>query len=234
MDHENPAPVDQSKFARPKKGEGMEKEDAPMIALEQDEDVTPTAQKPTSSKHASAISSTSPQPSQLRRKASLIMHKSFVHAMKHPEDMLGMTKPPLHEFDRLYFFYGSLMDSKNLASVLGLTEVPQLREARVEGYRTMLWNHYPALVRADDVMVNGMAYQIKTLAEVEGQVTRLQRYEGENYDRRMVRIEFKDGTVCSGWTFVWQGDEKELREGTWRLQINCFTKSRFGNGPNGL
>ncbi|KAL8894931.1 MAG: hypothetical protein Q9192_003955 [Flavoplaca navasiana] len=163
---------------------------------------------------------TSPhQPTRIRRKASLIMQRAFAAAIEHPESVVPITRPRPTESDRIYFFYGNLMDANKLASVLGLKEEPKLRMARVEGFRTGFWGQHPALVRSDDeVFVQGMAYRIGSFDEVDDQVAKLKRYQGDRYRRRMVDIEFKDGSSEYGWTFVWAGNVEELQQGTLNIK----------------
>ncbi|KAI4223472.1 MAG: hypothetical protein LQ349_007425 [Xanthoria aureola] len=120
--------------------------------------------------------------------------------------------------DRLCFFYGSLMDSGHIASVLDLVKEPDLRPARIHGYRTMQKGPFPALVRANNSAVSGMVYRRDSEADVEDQIAGLSNYEGESYGRHRVPIRFGDGSLEWGWTFIWIGDEKELREGAWDLE----------------
>ena len=58
---------------------------------------------------------------------------------QYPVSLADTEGRDCNESDRLYFFYGSLMDSGNLAWILDLAKEPKLRPARIEGYRTMLW-----------------------------------------------------------------------------------------------
>ncbi|KAL8729072.1 MAG: hypothetical protein Q9166_004989 [cf. Caloplaca sp. 2 TL-2023] len=154
------------------------------------------------------------------RNGSAIMQQKHAQPMQHPESTADVEESSTDDSDRLCFFYGSLMDSGNLAWILGLANKPHLRPARIEGYRTMLWGPFPALIRAEDQSqsVSGATYQIESLAEVESQVEELQNLEGEDYERHRVRIRYDDGTSEWGWTFIWRGDEGELREGVFDLK----------------
>lgn len=146
------------------------------------------------------------------------MQRAFAYAVEHPESVVPDTRPRRNESDLTYFFYGNLMDANKLASVLGLMEEPKLRVARVEGFRTGFWGQHPAMLLSDDGFVQGMAYRIGSFDEREDQVAKLKRYQGDKYRRRMVDIEFKDGTSQYGYTFVWAGNEEELQQGTFNIK----------------
>ena len=138
--------------------------------------------------------------------------------MQQPESRT-CNKPSLVDHsDRLCFFYGSLMDSGHIASVLDLAKEPDLRHARIHGYRTMQKGPFPALVRANNSAVSGMVYRMDSEADVKDQIAELSNYEGKDYGRHRVPIRFQDGSLEWGWTFIWIGDEKELREGGWDLE----------------
>ncbi|KAL8643511.1 MAG: hypothetical protein Q9226_008319, partial [Calogaya cf. arnoldii] len=130
-----------------------------------------------------------------------------------------------NNFDRLYLFYGSLMDSGNVASVLDLAKEPVLAPARIDGYRTMLYGPFPALVSADNSSVSGMVYRIENQADMKDHIAELENHEGEDYERYRVLIRFDDGSEEWGWTFLWVGDEKELQEGQWDFEA---WKQRWG------
>ena len=100
------------------------------------------------------------------------------------------------------------MDSGNVASVLDLAKEPVLRPARIDGYRTMLYGPFPALVRADNSSVYGMVYRMDSQADIKDQIAELENHEGEDNGRHRVLIRFEDGREEWGWTFVWDGDEK--------------------------
>ncbi|KAL8748444.1 MAG: hypothetical protein Q9184_007297 [Pyrenodesmia sp. 2 TL-2023] len=163
-----------------------------------------------------------------RKKGSLIMEQQYAryyaYHRLHPEAEATPKEMPPSERDRLYFFYGSLMDSKHLASILELKDEPSLRPAFLDGFHSMLWGPFPAMIPQRDSTLQGVAYQIRSHAEVEEQVAKLVYYEGDNYYRQPVKIEFEDGSQAEGWAFAWQGDKKELREGAfdldaWRAKV---------------
>lgn len=138
--------------------------------------------------------------------------------MQQPESRTGNKPSRVDRSDRLCFFYGSLMDSGHIASVLDLAKEPDLRPARIHGYRTMQKGPFPALVRANNSAVSGMVYRMDGEADVKDQIAELSNYEGKDYGRHRVPIRFGDGSLEWGWTFIWIGDAKELREGAWDLE----------------
>ena len=69
------------------------------------------------------------------------------------------------------------MDSKQLRSVLNLEEEPVLRLAHTEGFGSMLWGPYAALVFASSEIVHGQVYHISSHEEFEEQVTSLEYHE---------------------------------------------------------
>lgn len=46
---------------------------------------------------------------------------------------------------------------------------------------------------------------------MEEQVAKLKGYQGDKYRRRMVDIDFEDGSSQYGWAFVWKGNVEELQ-----------------------
>ncbi|KAH9906886.1 hypothetical protein F4778DRAFT_723877 [Xylariomycetidae sp. FL2044] len=114
-----------------------------------------------------------------------------------------------------YFFYGSLMDPKTLQKVLGLEERPQLRSGRVYGYYMKMWGPYPALLDgAPGNVVAGMVFDVEGVAKKE----RLAEYETGNYRENSCYIELEGGTGVHGMTFLWAGDEGELKDGSFDLK----------------
>lgn len=121
-----------------------------------------------------------------------------------------------------YFFYGSLMDPKQLQRVLGLRETPKdLRPAEIIGYHIRMWGPYPVLLDGPPGnVVKGVAY------EVEGgeNKDKLAAYETANYTEQLCLIQFGEnksvgfGEGTSGTTFIWAGDEGELKDGSFDLK----------------
>ncbi|KAL8995256.1 MAG: hypothetical protein Q9169_004962 [Polycauliona sp. 2 TL-2023] len=124
----------------------------------------------------------------------------------------------LDSSDKFCFFYGSLMDSANIASVLDLAREPVLRAGRIQGYRTLMNGPFPALVRAENSTVCGMVLHMEDRSDVQDQITELCNLEGEDYERHRLSIRFEDGSLLWGWTFLWVGDEEGLEEGVWDFE----------------
>jgi gamma-glutamylcyclotransferase (GGCT)/AIG2-like uncharacterized protein YtfP len=106
-----------------------------------------------------------------------------------------------------YFVYGSLMDPKTLAKVLGRAEIPDLIPAKVIGYKIMMWGQYPALLDKPYSTVYGMTFEVQTPEEVK----RLGAYETDRYRNDSCIIYLKsDEDERRGRTFVWRGEGNEL------------------------
>ena len=91
-----------------------------------------------------------------------------------------------------FFFYGSLMDSDVLASVLGHRVDPAtVRPARIKGWRRVrvrdAW--YPMLVRSSGAVIEGLLAEGLSHADV----LRLHAYEGADYQARNLCVELADG-----------------------------------------
>ena len=113
------------------------------------------------------------------------------------------------------FFYGTLMDPSVLAKVLKLRDPPTLVPANIVGYKCKRWGQYPAL--GDDLngsVVEGKAYLVQTLTQRK----RLEAYETDHYKIAPCLIKMQDGEEVVGNTFVWAGDEAELKEGDFDLK----------------
>ncbi|KAJ5101379.1 hypothetical protein NUU61_003601 [Penicillium alfredii] len=116
-----------------------------------------------------------------------------------------------------YFFYGTLMDPATLAQTLKQTRNgrPELHHAKIVGWRCKLWGPYPALVAGPpDNVIHGRAYELQSIQERDSLIA----YETGVYSLRGCVIEFEDGRLVEGKTFVWGGDGDLLREGTFDLK----------------
>ena len=159
------------------------------------------------------------------------IQRQFALANRYPESVISGRKWAPRKSDRLYFFYGTLMDSKLLASILGLKSDPQLKPAKVIGFRIKLWGSFPAMIQAHGQTLHGVAYEIASDQEVENQVAKLQTYETSRYRRYPVIVRYEDGTRPAGWAFLWDGDEKVLQEGefdleAWRTEFHNRQKAQ--------
>lgn len=67
---------------------------------------------------------------------------------------------------------------------------------------------------APDAVTHGMVLEMQD----EKQVERLQHYETSNYRVQACTLRFEDGSEARGETFMWDGEEGELREGSFDLK----------------
>ncbi|KAJ5473546.1 hypothetical protein N7475_003112 [Penicillium sp. IBT 31633x] len=95
---------------------------------------------------------------------------------------------------------------------------PALRRARVVGFEIKL--SYPALVDGEPLhSVDGMVYEISS----QTQVNRLAAYETDRYRLRSCLIGLLNDDngiqrTIEGVSFMWNGEQDELREGTFNLK----------------
>ncbi len=98
------------------------------------------------------------------------------------------------------FAYGTLMAEDIMEEVSGCR--PSSVPGTLRGYsrRSVIGEHYPALVPHEDGRVEGVVYRNVPDAVWE----RLDRFEGEMYARQLVQIELKDGSTVQAATYVVQ------------------------------
>ncbi|KAJ5632405.1 hypothetical protein N7490_008744 [Penicillium lividum] len=95
-----------------------------------------------------------------------------------------------------------------------------MSRARVIGYDIKLWGPYPALIDGEPLQpVDGMVFEILSKTQLD----RLESYETDNYQLQPCLIDIlnHDNSVLStvdGVTFMWNGEEDELQEGTFDLK----------------
>lgn len=130
-----------------------------------------------------------------------------------------------------YFFYGTLSDPSFLSEVLGLSEKPTLRPAKLVGYSLKLWGQYPALVDGPTgATVEGMVYEVRS--EKHGE--RLADYETKAYTAAPCRICFTDGKnpdEVSGTTFKYMGNPLDISEGQFDLTVWLQRMGRRRRAP---
>lgn len=139
-----------------------------------------------------------------------------------------------------YIFYGTLADPVLLAEILTLDSVPELRPARIFGYKVKLWGQYPAVIPVDesqhgadsDCVVEGFVYRVESVQHAE----RLAEYETGNYRAGACRIVYPDSpadelkgrpTEEQGYVFQYVGNMNDLSEG--KLDLGVWLKS-MGRG----
>jgi hypothetical protein len=98
-----------------------------------------------------------------------------------------------------------LTDPSMVREILGLENEPELRLARLSGYKCKLWGQYPALLDALDSVVEGVVYHVKMVEHGE----RLAAYETKNYQAGPYRIRYTDGKAADdvGYIFKFKGDQ---------------------------
>ena len=117
-----------------------------------------------------------------------------------------------------YFFYGSLMDERQLTNILRLNSPPVLQPASIVDYSIKMWGPYPTLVDGPSGnVVNGVVYEVQK----ESHERRLAYYETDAY--RSVSCFIKPGAggeKIFGKTFVWARDpnDEDLSEGTFDFE----------------
>ncbi|CAI7671489.1 unnamed protein product [Penicillium bialowiezense] len=138
-----------------------------------------------------------------------------------PSDNSAENSGPQYPIpDEYCFFYGTLMDPDILSKALGSSKpLPTMRPARIIGYEIKLWGTYPALIVNPLHPVDGMVCGLLTPTQLD----RLAAYETDKYYLRacLINVLNNDGSTektIEGVTFVWNGREDELREGTFDLK----------------
>ncbi|KAJ5230719.1 hypothetical protein N7489_011427 [Penicillium chrysogenum] len=123
--------------------------------------------------------------------------------------------------DKYCFFYGTLMDPDVLSRVLGSSKpLPIMRPARIIGYEIKLWGPYPALVDNKPLHpVDGIVCGLLSPTQLD----RLAAYETDKYHLRacLINVLNNDGNTektIEGASFMWNGRQDELREGTFDLK----------------
>lgn len=114
------------------------------------------------------------------------------------------------------------MDPGMLRDILDLDERPVLRPALVTGYDCKLWGQYPALLNAEQEMlersVAGVVYHVRT----EEDAKKLAGYETGNYRPQSCSVSYMDGSepaTDEGYLFVFVGDRRRLTEGKFDLDV---------------
>ena len=122
--------------------------------------------------------------------------------------------------DEYCFFYGTLMDPDTLSKVLGSSKpLPMMRPARIIGYEIKLWGPYPALLDKPLNPVDGIVCGLLSPTQLD----RLAAYETDKYHLQACLIDVlnHDGSTqktIEGVSFMWNGRQNELREGTFDLK----------------
>lgn len=110
------------------------------------------------------------------------------------------------------FTYGSLMDEDIMSTVAGVRAAHC--GATLDGYRRhpVIGAEYPGMVACAGHRVRGVLY----LDLPPSAWPRLDRFEGEEYERRIVEVSLLDGSAARAWTYVFRDAfAARLGEGDW-------------------
>ncbi|NMF90823.1 gamma-glutamylcyclotransferase family protein [Aromatoleum petrolei] len=123
------------------------------------------------------------------------------------------------------FTYGSLMCEDIMSAVTGARS--RFVAASLDGYRRqpVRGQAYPGMVPATEACVPGVLY----LDLPASAWLRLDRFEGEEYERRQVVVRLQDGRTETAWTYVFRpGYAARLVDGEWEFERFLRTgKARF-------
>ncbi|NMG28457.1 gamma-glutamylcyclotransferase family protein [Aromatoleum evansii] len=123
------------------------------------------------------------------------------------------------------FTYGSLMCEDIMAAVCGARS--RFVAASLDGYRRqpVCGQAYPGMVPAAEACVAGVLY----LDLPASAWLRLDRFEGEEYERRRVVVRLPDGRTETAWTYVFRPKyAARLVDGEWDFERFLRTgKARF-------
>ncbi|KAL6915145.1 hypothetical protein ACHAPO_010320 [Fusarium lateritium] len=156
--------------------------------------------------------------SQSRESSFLLKVRSapedWFYQAPNPPTQRDLFEPPTGP----YFVYGTLMDPKMLADVLGLEKEPELRSAKIEGYSRKLWGQYPAIQDGPQgAEVSGRVYCVLSVADAK----RLAEYETNSYKTEPCLIQYMDGKEPSedyGYVFMFVGNPGDLSDGEFDLE----------------
>jgi gamma-glutamylcyclotransferase (GGCT)/AIG2-like uncharacterized protein YtfP len=131
-----------------------------------------------------------------------------------PPAQVDLFEPPTGP----YFVYGTLMDPRMLADVLGVQEKPELRPAKIVGYSRQLWGQYPAMQEGPQgADVSGAVYHVQSVAQAK----RLAEYETNSYRAKPCLIQYTDGKEPAedlGHVFMFVGNPRDLQPGDFDLE----------------
>ena len=110
------------------------------------------------------------------------------------------------------FTYGSLMCDDIMSAVAGVRA--SACTATLHGYcrHPVIGTAYPGIVARAGHRVQGVLYRDLPASAWP----RLDRFEGEEYERRVVAVALADGTVAHAWTYVFRAElGARLGQGEW-------------------
>ena len=113
------------------------------------------------------------------------------------------------------FTYGSLMCEDIMAAVCGeRIDRMTARPARLAGFarHPVVGEAYPGMIPSPGSLVSGVLY----LNLPATAWPRLDRFEGEMYERRLVRVQTEDGATLAASTYVFRPEfAQRLTDGEW-------------------
>jgi gamma-glutamylcyclotransferase (GGCT)/AIG2-like uncharacterized protein YtfP len=151
------------------------------------------------------------------------MAKKFLAARNDPGNSHVTYEPepwkPVH-----YFFYGSLMDEKQLTQVLRLKSPPTLRPASIVGYSIKMWGPYPALIDGPPGnVVSGVVYEVQRPDHEK----RLAYYETDAYRcAACFIVPGTQGEQMFGKTFVWADDPNDGELSVGSFDFEAWKRAR--------
>jgi gamma-glutamylcyclotransferase (GGCT)/AIG2-like uncharacterized protein YtfP len=141
-------------------------------------------------------------------------HKSSFHFSK---DKYPGPEPPFTPCN--FFFYGSLMDSEVLQTILDLPSLPVYKTAFLSGLKIKMWSIYPTLIpSATYGKTQGMIWKVESAEHF----SRLREYETRAYRACECEVELRDSEILrSCMTFCWaeNPESQELSEGAFGLDM---------------
>lgn len=113
------------------------------------------------------------------------------------------------------FTYGSLMSEDIMSAVSGVRAARC--GARLDGYcrHPVIGAAYPGIVAHAGHQVQGVLY----LDLPASAWPRLDRFEGDEYERRIVEVNLADGTPQPAWTYIFRDElASRLDKGDWDFE----------------
>ena len=114
----------------------------------------------------------------------------------------------------LLFAYGSLICEDIMLAVAGPCRT--VADASLQGYRRLVvrGQHYPGMIEAPGYSVQGRVYRDISVAGWQ----RLDRFEGDMYQRRSVQVVLADGTRVTAFSYVFkEACRDQLEPGEWQF-----------------
>ena len=129
------------------------------------------------------------------------------------------------------FAYGTLMCEDIMAEVSGCCLSYVSGTLKGYGRRSVKGEHFPALIPDAAGSVDGIVYRNVP----EWAWARLDRFEGEMYARREVRVELRDGSIMPAETYVVHPEyQDQLEASAWDFEVFLSKgKTLFQNGYRG-